>query len=89
MTSQKKMSQRLKKSCSEDKNLLKVAEDERTTMTKLYNYFVYDAHPLTIWYYSHFHQSWHSSVEGVLFKMLDIMEFTPINYYNLCLPTHT
>ena len=63
-----------------DENLLKDVEDERTTMTKLYDRLVYDAHPLTHWYYGHFHQSWHSSIEGVLFKMLDIMEFTPINY---------
>ena len=30
------------------------------------------------WYYGHFHQSWHSSIDGVLFKMLDIMELAEI-----------
>ena len=49
-------------------------------MTELYDRLIHDAHPLTHWYYGHFHQSWHSSIEGVLFKMLDIMEFTPIDY---------
>ena len=63
-----------------DENLFKDVEDERETMTRLYDRLVYDAHPITHWYYGHFHQSWHSSIEGVLFKMLDIMEFTPINY---------
>ena len=58
----------------------KDVEEERSTMTELYDRLVYDAHPLEHWYYGHFHQSWHSSIKGVLFKMLDIMEFTPINY---------
>ena len=43
------------------------------------NSFLHEAHPLPHWYYGHFHQSWHSTIEGVLFKMLDIMEFSPIN----------
>ena len=30
------------------------------------------------WCYGHFHQSWHASIEGVLFKMLDIMELYEI-----------
>lgn len=63
-----------------DESLLKDVEEERSTMTELYDRLVYDAHPLEHWYYGHFHQSWHSSIKGVLFKMLDIMEFTPINY---------
>ena len=63
-----------------DKELLKDVEKERTSITMLYNRLVHDAHPLTHWYYGHFHQSWHSTIEGVLFKMLDIMEFSPVNY---------
>ena len=27
------------------------------------------------WYYGHFHQSWNSTINGVLFSMLGIMEF--------------
>ena len=33
---------------------------------------------VTHWYYGHFHQSWHSDINGILFKMLDIMEFYEI-----------
>lgn len=29
---------------------------------------------VTHWCYGHFHQSWHATIEGILFKMLDIME---------------
>ena len=61
-----------------DQNLLKDVEEERSIMTKLYDRLIYDAHPLKHWYYGHFHQSWLSSIEGVLFKMLDIMEFTSL-----------
>lgn len=34
--------------------------------------------PVSHWYYGHFHQSWLSSIDGVLFKMLDIMELTEL-----------
>ena len=59
--------------------MLKDVEDERSTMTELYDRLVYDAHPFEYWYYGHYHQSSHSSIVGVLFKMLDIMEFTLID----------
>ena len=62
-----------------DEKLLEDVENERATMTKIYNHLVHDVHPLSHWYYGHFHQSWHSSIEGVLFKMLDIMEFAMIS----------
>ena len=26
------------------------------------------------WFYGHFHESWHSEIEGVRYNMLDIME---------------
>ena len=29
-------------------------------------------------YYGHFHQSWHSDINGILFKMLDIIDFYEI-----------
>ena len=29
---------------------------------------------VTHWCYGHFHQSWHATIDGILFKMLDIME---------------
>ena len=51
---------------------------ERNTLDALFHKLIEDGHPLTHWYYGHFHQSWHGSVDGVLFKMLDIMEFTEV-----------
>ena len=61
-----------------DDTLSKDIEDERATMTELYDRLIHDAHPLTHWYYGHFHQSWHDSIEGVLFSMLEIMEFREV-----------
>ena len=42
--------------------------------------YSFNLYAFDIKYSKYFHQSWHSSIEGVLFKMLDIMEFTPIDY---------
>ena len=58
-----------------DAALLDDVQKERATMDTLYNRLLHDAHPLTHWYYGHFHQSWHSDFDGVLFSMLDVMEF--------------
>ena len=61
-----------------DDSLLTDVEAERNTMTDLYNRLVHDAHPLSHWFYGHFHQSWHNSIDGILFTMLDIMEFREV-----------
>lgn len=45
---------------------------ERAVMDKLYEKL--KGTSVTHWCYGHFHQSWHSSIDGILFKMLDIME---------------
>ena len=37
-----------------------------------------DCQTITHWYYGHFHQSWHSDINGILFKMLDIIDFYEI-----------
>ena len=37
-----------------------------------------DRHPLERWYYGHFHNSWHSEIDGVWYKMLDIMELLEV-----------
>ncbi len=39
-------------------------------------------HPVSHWYYGHFHQSWNSQIDGILFSMLDIMEFKEIIFEN-------
>ena len=58
-----------------DNTLLDDVRAERTTMDALYDRLRHDAHPLTHWFYGHFHQSWHSVIDGVMFSMLDVMEF--------------
>jgi predicted phosphodiesterase len=61
-----------------DATLLDDVRTERETMDALYNRLLHDAHPLTHWYYGHFHQSWNCAIDGVMFSMLDVMEFREI-----------
>lgn len=64
-----------------DAALLCDSQTERQTMDAILAHLRRDGHPLTHWYYGHFHQSWHSEIEGIFYTMLDIMEFhevTPI-----------
>jgi hypothetical protein len=61
-----------------DPTLLKDVQTERETMDTIFHKLVSDGHPLSKWYYGHFHQSWNAEISCVRFKMLDIMEFTTI-----------
>ena len=61
-----------------DPTLLDDVRAERETMDLLFHRLKQDAHPLTHWYYGHFHQSWYSSIEEVMFSMLDVMEFREV-----------
>ena len=61
-----------------DNSLLDDVQNERETMDAIYAYLRAETETLTHWYYGHFHQSWHSSIDGVLFKMLDIMELAEL-----------
>lgn len=58
-----------------DSNLLADCDNERRTMNHILEHLKSQNHPLSHWFYGHFHQSWSSSIDGVLFSMLDIMEF--------------
>ena len=51
---------------------------ERATMDEIYDTLKAQNHPITHWCYGHFHQSWHCEIDGILFKMLDIMELYEI-----------
>lgn len=51
---------------------------ERKTMDQIHAYLKSSGHPLSRWYYGHFHKSWCSEIDGVLYSMLDIMEFKDI-----------
>ena len=60
----------------EDAELMADIKQERSTLDAIY--MKLKDQPITHWCYGHFHQSWHSSIEGTLFKMLDIMELYEI-----------
>ncbi|MEY8688061.1 metallophosphoesterase [Bacteroides sp. AN502(2024)] len=61
-----------------DPLLLKDVQLEREAMDMLLHHLKTDNHPVKHWYYGHFHQSWHSSIDGILYQMLDIMEFSQV-----------
>ena len=60
----------------EDPNLVADLDHERSIMDAIYSK-VKDS-TVSHWCYGHFHQSWHADINGILFKMLDIMEFYEI-----------
>lgn len=61
-----------------DPSLIEDIQFERKMMDILLLHLKTDNHPINHWYYSHFHQSWHSAIDGILYQMLDIMEFCRI-----------
>ena len=62
---------------SNDAQLLADVQQERQTMDSIYH-LLKESQTVTHWCYGHFHQSWHSNIEEILFKMLDIKEFYEI-----------
>lgn len=63
-----------------DPQLIEECDAERVTMDAVLAHLRQNGHPLERWYYGHFHNSWHSEIDGVWYKMLDIMEFTEVPY---------
>ena len=63
---------------NDEGNLMTDVEAERQTMDDIYEHLIRNNHPITHWCYGHFHQSWHSAVGDILFKMLDILELYEI-----------
>jgi predicted phosphodiesterase len=61
-----------------DANLLADCDAERATMDAILSHLKRDGHPLERWYYGHFHNSWYSEIDGIWFKMLDIMELLEV-----------
>ncbi len=59
----------------EDETLIADVEQERAVMDSIYDKLRIQNHPLSHWFYGHFHQSWHSVINDIQFCMLDIMEF--------------
>lgn len=60
---------------NDEGNLMADVEDERQALDDIHEHLLYNNHPISHWCYGHFHQSWHSPIGDILFKMLDIMEF--------------
>ena len=63
----------------DDDALLSDVDTERHTLDQLYDYLVAHRHPLRSWFYAHFHQSWHYELDGVMFNLLDVMEFCEVS----------
>ena len=61
-----------------DATLLDDCKAERAAMDDIIVHLKHDKHPLERWYYGHFHNSWHSEIDGVWFTMLDIMELLEV-----------
>ncbi|MBO7098549.1 MAG: metallophosphoesterase [Bacteroidaceae bacterium] len=61
-----------------DDRLMEDVKHERKVMDDLYNYLYIKCHPVSYWYYGHFHESWHAKIDDVKFHMLDIMELIEI-----------
>ena len=71
-----------------DPKLLHDCDNERRQMDMLFQHLQNDHHPITHWFYAHFHQSWHGEKDGIIFRMLDIMELyeshNQTSYNELC-----
>lgn len=61
-----------------DEDLLDNIKAERRVMDNIHAYLYAHSHPLDYWFYGHFHESWHSEIEGVKYNMLDCMELREI-----------
>ena len=62
----------------DDPGVIEDCESERQIVDKIFAHLKRDGHPLERWYYGHFHSSWHSEIDGVWYKMLDIMELLEV-----------
>ena len=59
-----------------DPDLVANLDQERSIMDEIYAKV--KGTSVAHWCYGHFHQSWHADIDGILFKMLDIMELYEI-----------
>ncbi len=75
---EKSSHQGLESWAAHDNTLLADVHKERETIDYILNYLVEHNHPITWWYYGHYHQSWHCEIEDIRYHMLDIMELSEI-----------
>ena len=57
-----------------DEDLLPDIKEERKVMDNIQAYLYAHSHPVDQWYYGHFHESWHSEIDGIRYNMLDCLE---------------
>lgn len=57
---------------NKDERLCDDVDNERKTMDLIYNKIVEDKHPLSKWFYGHYHYYNTEEINGVIFKMLDM-----------------
>ena len=57
-----------------DSSLVVDTDQERNILRQLFDRLLANQMPIARWYYGHFHESKYSEIEGVLFKLLDVME---------------
>ena len=58
-----------------DEELEKDIDNERLTMDEIYNWLSTEGHPVTHWFYGHFHDSHSEYISNICFRMLNIIEF--------------
>lgn len=51
-------------------------ETESQTMDSIHQCLRESSYPVTDWFFGHYHQSWVMTIDGIRFKMLDILEFS-------------
>lgn len=59
---------------AKDEGLRDDLKEERRTMDRVFSFLKENSHPVDQWYYGHFHESWHSEVDGVKYNMLNCLE---------------
>lgn len=64
-----------------DPTLGKDIDEERATMDRIYNRLIADGHPLSLWYYGHYHCTCSDKIDGVGFYLLDIGQINEIPVY--------
>ncbi len=61
-----------------DKTLLEEVANERKVMDNIQIYLHIHNHPVQYWFYGHFHESWHSEINDIKYRLLDIMELAQV-----------
>lgn len=57
-----------------DQDLEEDISQERLIMDDIYRWLLKEKHPVTNWYYGHFHNSHTEYISNICFRMLNIME---------------